>query len=329
MTATTPTHVDSSIPELFAKLTLRDHLRGGFWANLTGPEGSRSAVIRREDLVSQPGDTIHIQVTSPLSGSGQTGDTATLEGNEENLTSSSLKVIPLFYRHGVRWYRRANKKSLIDLRGEARMRLAEWGGEKMDDVRFANFTSSAMLNGEEYAPNVRVIGGGTDAGDVATTDVLTVAELQLVKLALYNQRALPLRTKSGEDVFAMVCHQNTLHDLKRESEYREWVREAAVRGEENPFFRGAVAMIDGMLLFQHSNVPVIADGATASNDVSRNIAFGAEAFIEGVDESPSWEEDDFDYKAQFGIGYEFGFQPRRALAKNSLIVLADATDPLA
>lgn len=328
MTATTPTHVDSSIQELWAKLTLRDHLRGGFWSNLSGKEGSRSPIIRREDLVSQPGDTIHIQITNPLTGSGVSGDTTALEGSEENLTSASKKVIPLFYRHGVRWYTRANKKSLLDLRGEARMRLAEWGGEKMDDVRFANFTSSALMNGELYTPNSRYVGGGSATSDIGTTDTLSVEELQKIKLTLYNNKALPLRTAEGEDVFGMVCHQNTIYNLKRSDEYRDWVREAAEKGKSNPFFRGAVAMVDGMVLFQHSNVPTSADGA-GSIAVARNIAFGAEAFIEGIDQAPTWKEDSFDYENEFGVGYSFGFQPRRALEKNSLIVYAAAVDPLA
>lgn len=327
MTATTPTHVDSSIPELFAKLTLRDHLRSGFWATLTGVEGSGAAIIRREDLVTNPGDTIHVQITNPLTGSGVAGDTTALEGSEENLSTASKKVIPLFYRHGVRWYRRSNKKSLIDLRGEARLRLAEWGGEKMDDVRFANFTSTALMNGELYTPNKFSVGGGTDVpGDIATTDVLDVEALQQIKLELYNNRATPLKTDMGEDVFGIVVHPNTLYNLKRSDEYRDWVREAAEKGKANPFFRGAVAMVDGMLIFQHNNVVTAADGAS-SNSVSRNLAFGSEAFIEGVDESPSWVEKSFDYDNEFGVAYSFGFQPRRALEKNSLLVYAAATAP--
>ncbi len=326
MTSTTPTHVDSSIPELWAKLTLRDHLRSGFWANLTGVEGSRAAIIRREDLVNSPGDTIHIQVTNPLAGAGVAGDTTLLEGSEENLTSGSKKVIPLFYRHAVRWYRRANKKSLIDLRGEARLRLGEWGGEKMDDVRFANFTSSALMNGELYTPNALSVGGGSTPGVVGVADTIDVETLQKIKLALYNNRALPMRTDMGEDIFAMVIHPNTLYNLKRSAEYTDWVREAHERGANNPFFRGAVAMVDGMLLFQHNNVPVASDGETGIA-VSRNIAFGAEAFIEGVDEAPSWNEDDFDYGNEFGIAYQFGFQPRRALEKNSIVVYAAAVAP--
>lgn len=328
MTTTTPTHVDSSIPELWAKLTLRDSLRAGFWAKFVGEEGSRSPIIRRTDLLNNPGDTIHIQVTDALSGAGVAGDTTLLEGAEENLDTTSMKVIPLLYRHAVRTYRRAQKKSILDLRSEAKLRLAEWGQEKMDDVRFTNFVSSAAMNGETYTPEFIVVGGGTaGAADVASTDLLDVETIMKAKLDAYNNRALPLMTEDGNEFFAMVCHPNSLYNLKRSDEYRDWVREAHVRGGDNPFFKGAVAMIDGVLLFQHNNVITANDGAGAIS-VSRNLLFGAEAFVEGLDENVSWNEDDFDYGNSNGIAYSFAFQPRRALAKNSLIVYAAAVNPI-
>lgn len=328
MTVTVPTHVDSSIPEVWARLTLRDSLRQGFWAKFVGEEGSRSPIIRRTDLLNNPGDTIHIQITNPLVGAGVAGDETALEGSEENLSTSSLKVIPLLRRHGVRVNRRANKKSIVDLRGEAKMRLAEWGGEKMDDVRFDLFASTSVLNGETYTPNTRAAGSANTTPDtVAAGDHIVVADLMKVKLDLYNNRAIPLKTSDGEEFFAIVCHPNSLYNLKRQDEYRDWVREAHVRGEGNPFFRGATAMIDGMLIFQHNNVPAPADG-TGGIDVSRNIAFGAEAFVEGLDEGPAWNEDTFDYGLEWGVAYSFAFQPRRALAKNSLVLYADA-EPIA
>lgn len=327
MTFTTGAHVDSSIPELWARLTLRDSLRGGFWSKFVGTEGSRSPIVRRTELLNSPGDTIHIQITDPLSGSGVVGDETALEGSEENLDTTSMKVIPILYRHAVGFYRRANKKSILDLRSEGKMRLAEWGQEKMDDLRFSAFVSSTDLNGEDYTPEFIVAGGGTTgASDVATTDTLDVETIQKAKLEAYNNRALPLKTVDGDEFFGLVCHPNTLYNLKRSDEYRDWVREAEVRGKDNPFFRGAVAMIDGVVIYQHNNVVTASDGAS-SNSVSRNVLFGAEAFVEGISEDVTWVEDTFDYGNKLGIAYSFAFQPRRALAKNSVIVYAAATAP--
>lgn len=327
--STTPTNVDSSIPELWSKLTLRDHLRAGFWGKLAGDEFSGAPMIQVTDLVNKPGDTIHIQITNPLTGAGVSGDSTVLQGNEETLSTTDLKVIPVFYRHAVSWVRRAAKKSVVALREEAKLRLGEWGGEKMDDLRFANFSqATGLFNGETYTPNFLVVGGGsTGASDVGTTDKLDVESIQKIKLSLYNSRAQPLKTVDGEEYYAMVCAPNTIYDLKRSDEYRDWVREARERGADNPFFKGSIAMIDGVLLFQHNNVVTANDGA-GSIAVSRNIAFGAEAFVEGVDENPSWDEEAFDYGNRFGVAYGFGCQARRALEKNSLLVYASNVTPL-
>lgn len=321
--------VDTSIPEVWAKMVLRDMKRGGFWGRFSGPEFSGSAIVQKTDLLNNPGDHIHIQITGALSGAG-VADEEVLQGNEEGLSTTEMLVAPKYYRHGVLSKRRAQKKSILDLRSEARLRLAEWGEQKIDSLRFSNFVlsqASKLVTGDtdNYVAKFRVVGDASantgTIDDVASGDTLTVAELQKAKLTLYNQVAKPLRI-DGDDVFALVCHPNALYQLKRETEYRDWVREAQVRGADNPFFRGATAMIDGIVIYQHSGVPAVANAGSVN--VASNLMFGAEAFIEGLDEAPSWDEETRDYGAEFGVAYGFAIQSRRALPKNSLIVYSAA-----
>lgn len=328
--STTPTNVDSSIPEVWAKRVLKEHLRDGFWGRFMG-----SAIVQQTELLGA-GDTLHIQVTNPLSGAGVEGDTALLQGNEENLTTSEIKCLPKLIRHGVRTYRRANKKSILDLRMEARDRLAEWGAEVMDDKRFLNFSlltfaADANFGGdhgaEAYTPNVYVCGGGADEGDVEVGDDLTVEAVQEISLKLYTQKARPVMI-DGQEYFALVVSPYALHALKREAEYRDWVREAHTRGPENPFFRGATAIIDGMVIFRHTNVITAATGGVGGTvPYFQGIAFGAEAFVEAVDEAPSWAEESFDYGNELGVGYGFAFEPRRALELSSVQVYGSSPTP--
>lgn len=325
MAVTTPTNVDTSIPEIWAQLVLRDHLYAGFFAEMIGPEGSGKPIIQKTELLNKPGDTIHIATSSPLAGAGVSGDTTALQGSEEALTLADLTVIPTLFRHAVRINRRANKKSIVDLRSEARMRLGEWGGQKMDTVRMANFVQTANLNGVAYTPNTYAVGGPVvtpTVNDINAGDKLSVQAIQEIRLRLFNNRAKPL-VVDGLPVFGLLVHPNTLYDLKRESEYVSWVRDAQVRGDSNPFFRGATAMIDGVVIFEHPNVTTVVNAGTVT--VSKNVAFGAEAFVEGVDEDVNWAEDEFDYGLEFGIAYSFAFQPRRGLEKNSIQVWAAAT----
>lgn len=328
--STTPTDVDTSIPEMWAKDTLREHLREGFWGRFVG-----SAIVQRTELLGA-GDLLHIQVTNPLSGAGVEGDTALLQGNEENLATSEIKCLPKLIRHGVRTYRRANKKSIIDLREEAKSRLAEWGMETMDDKRFKNFGAAALdgtasfggnHGGETYTANSYVVGGGSSKTDVEVTDLLTVDAVQEIALKLYEQKARPVMI-DGQEYYALVTAPRSLHSLKREAEYRDWVREAHVRGPENPFFRGSTAIIDGVVLFRHTNVLTGSDGGAGGNVAySQGIAFGREAFVEAVDEAPSWAEESFDYGNELGVGYGFAFEPRRALELSSVQVFCANVNP--
>ena len=327
MAFTTPTNVDSSIPELWAKQVLRTHSVGGFWGRFMGGEGSGAPIIQKYDFQNSPGDLLHINITNPLAGAGVAGDLTVLEGNEEALLSTELKAAPEYYRHAVGIYRRTAKKSIIPLRQEARMRLTEWGMVKQDTLRFANFAAIVVpppVTGDAYVPNI-VTAGGTDGtphiDDVVAGDVLTVAEIQKIKLKLMLQHAKPVMV-DGFPTYFLVTHPNTLYQLKREAEYRDWVREAGVRGENNPFFRGATAMIDGVVIHEHERVPV-SNNATAVA-VSKGIAFGAEFALEAIDEAPDWDEDVFDYGNKLGVAYGFAFYPRRALELSSVQVYAAA-----
>ena len=324
MASTNPTHVDSSIPEVWAKDTLRKVRVEGFWGRFVGSEGSGAPIIQKTELLNNPGDLIHIQVTDVLSGAGISGDTAVLEGSEENLATAEIKASPLQYRHGVRMFRRADKKSILDLRSEARQRLEEWSRNKIDALRFSQFAAASLaspLGSETYTPNVFVVGGGTGVNDVAAADDLTVAAIQQIKLNLKLNLAKPLDV-DGIPHYVLVTHPYTTYQLKQESRYESWVREAHIRGEANPFFRGALAVVDGVIIYEHPSVPIVAN-ATPLN-VSKGIAFGAEFAVEALDENISFSEKLFDYDNEYGLAVRWAFQPRRALELSSLQVYATA-----
>jgi hypothetical protein len=151
-TGTVSASVDTSIPEVWAKLVLRDMKRSGFWGRFAGAEASGMPIIQKSDLLNNPGDTIHIQITGALTGAGVTDETV-LAGAEEGLASTEMVTIPTYYRHGVLSKRRAQKKSILDLRGEARLRLAEWGEQKLDALRFSQFvlTQGTKLHTQDTA----------------------------------------------------------------------------------------------------------------------------------------------------------------------------------
>lgn len=336
MTVTTPTHVDTSIPELYAKRVMRNTLRAGFWGRFAGGVGSGMPIIQQTELLNKPGDLIHIQITDSLTGSGVSGDTTALEGSEENLSTSEMKVSPTLYRHGVRIYRRANKKSMIDLREEARFRLEEWGTEKVDDKRFSQFVSVTNSDIPEntgydqpnaFAPNSSdgfATDGSITIDDVAADDKLTVAAIQKLRYHALSLNMRPFKV-GGLPFFALVISPEVEYHLKQDTTYQSYVINAANRGMDNPVFTGAIANIEGVVLYSHFNSPCAANATSVR--VNKGLMFGAESFVEGWDEDVRWVEDTFDYENEWGVGYSFAFQPRRGLEKNTILVYTDATLP--
>jgi N4-gp56 family major capsid protein len=331
--STTPTNVDTAIPEVWANRVLRDHLRAGTWGKFIGAPGSGQPIVQQTELLGKPGDLIHIQTANPLSGSGVAGDTAVLEGNEEALSLSEIRVAPVLTRHGVRINRRANKKSLVELRSEAKMRLAEWGIDKMDNERFRMYTSitaSDVSPDATYTPNVYCVGGpfsGGSKADIVAGDKLTVASLRSIRYKLLSQRAQPFIV-DGVPYFFMFVSPEVEVDLKGDTDYKNYAMNAQSRGMDNPLFTGAIMNVEGLVIFSDYRVPIGTDGGGASVRYAKNLAFGREAFVEGLDETVTWvEREHFDYGMEWGVAYSFAFKPRRGLELASVQVLSSATVP--
>lgn len=348
MSTTLPADVAATTPEVWAKNVLRSHKKLGFWRNMIGREGSGMPIIQKSELLGKPGDLIHIGITNPLSGDGVIGDNAKLEGREEALSTSEIKASPQLHRHAIRWNRRANKKNMVELRTEGGMRLGEWGMVRMETERFRYFMSDGSdgvqsedvfdtaapvalvadplpVAGETYnAANVYV--AGELANEAAITDAngfLTVRDLQVIKVLLDEQNAKPIRTVEGEPVYVAVISPNGAFNIKRDDEYQEYVKLARERAATNPLFTGALAMIDGVVVFESTYVPRFVGTNAATPDLFRGIAFGQEAFVEALDENVSSHElDSTDYGLHRGFSYEFAFQPRRALELSSLQLIA-------
>jgi N4-gp56 family major capsid protein len=318
MTATTPTHVATSIPRKYADKVLRDMAKDTFWDKFV----SGGAIVRQSEVENKPGETIYIQVTAPLTGAGVT-EMATLEGQEENLTTSELTLTPTYIRHGVRMFRRAQKKSMIDLREEARMRLTEWARTKLDVIRFTNFTLQTLHGYPDGSPKLRVVGGGTTKSDVGVTNLMTLAEISKSKYILRDNGGLPFKVDGGE-YYALVVDPWVEYSIKvTDAAYATAQREAGIRGASNPLFTGAQAVWDGVIIHTADNVEVGTDGEGGARWAS-NLLFGREAYMEGFGGGQAWVEKTFDYDNELGVAFGFDYGCQRAFEVRSLQIMSAA-----
>ena len=259
-----------------------------------------------EDFKKDKGSSITFGLGMKLSGDGITGDSE-LEGNEEAMTDYDESVAIDQLRHAVRLTGRMDeKKSAYEMRMSAKSRLATWWAERIDHEildKLCGKTSSTFAN-TPTAPaatrNVWANNAGADASltadEVFDTKVLTAAK-QMAKLA--SPKVAPLRI-GGKEMYVAILHPYQYSDLKKDPVYKQEVREAGVRGNENPIFTGAIGVYDGIIIHEHEYIYAWGGGA-ANIPICRAILCGQQAGVIAYGKDVEWVEKEFDYGNKWGI----------------------------
>jgi len=360
--------------KLWRKELFKDVMDENYFAQsgLMG-EGENNIVQVLNDLKKESGDTITVPLTAKLSGKGVAGDSE-LEGNEESINPYSESISINQMRNAVRLTGRYDeKRNVYDMYMDAKDKLKIWGSEfierqiflKMAGVSVATLTDvngveqigtsidGTVLSTWSNTPDgqttaVEAAGKGerylcadADGLDaIAATDVLTVSIIRQAKMKakLANPKVRPLRIK-GKDFYVMFIHPHQALDLKNDTDYEGALENAAARGDENPIFTGALAVIDGVILVEHEYVPSLdGDGSslvfTSGNTtyapdgvrVFRSMLCGQQAVLMAQTEN-SWEmnEKTFDYGNKKGVATSFigGIQKVRFNSKDYGVVMVD------
>lgn len=273
-----------------------------FWHNFEGPEGSSMPVIRKDDFTKTPGDTIKVDIVLALTGSGQTGDTTSVEGNEEDLKfrQNSFSVSQL--SHGVRWTELAELLNIHDMRSAALNQLRKWLAGKLDGQVWTEISGAGTTIPDA---NKWAAGTATSRNTVADTDAGGRLTLKTItELKAYAQTELklePLRMIDGEEIYVLVTHPYAVMQLKRDdTTWAQAQRDARERSILNPVFTGAAGMWDGVLIKTSDRVPRSLNVGTPIQ-VADGVLLGAQAMMRGYAMYPDWREELFDYGRQTGI----------------------------
>jgi hypothetical protein len=108
--------------------------------------GENAIIQVKEDLTKKAGDSITIALVNRLTNSAVTG-VSTLEGNEEDLVSRSMRVYVDKRRNAVRVPEMAEQRSAISLRNAARPTLLDWS---MEDTRDQYIAALQSINGVAF-----------------------------------------------------------------------------------------------------------------------------------------------------------------------------------
>lgn len=316
-----------------------------FTANGMMGVGSNNIIEIKDDLSKQKGDTITVGLTAKLSGNGVSGDNE-LEGNEEAISAYSDQILIDQKRFGVRLTGLLDEqKNAYDMRQDAKeklamrmqefierqffLKLAGVGHAALTDVAgvviSADYGWSNTGNAVPAADSANGYGARyicadytNGADSLATTDLLTpeLISRAKIKATLASPKIQPLRI-DGKDFYLMFIHPWQAFDLKNNATYAQAQREAAVRGEKNPIFTGALGVWDGVIVHEHEYVPYLdidvvgnnfaatGSGTDISADCFRALLVGRQAGVFARSKfsngKAGWVEKTFDYDNQTGF----------------------------
>lgn len=320
--------------KLWSRKLFREALKQCFMSRYMG-EGSDSLIQVLTDTKKGAGDKITVGLRMQLAGAGIQGD-ATLEGNEEALTtySDSLTIDQL--RHAVRSSGKMSEQRIpFSVREEARMGLQDWWADRIDtsiinsltgntaqsDTRYTGFTSpTAPVYSTTEGVTRQVYVNSNEASDasVSTTSTMTLGAVD--KAVAAAKTAVPLIRPvkaGGNEYFVVFVHPWQTYALRTSTSANDWpvIQRAAMQGGEiakNPIFTGALGVYGNCILVETPRIPA------PTSTTRRSVLCGAQSAIMAVgqDNSPekmSWVEELFDYENQLGVSAGMIFATKKAI----------------
>jgi len=310
MAVTRSADVVAQIPQLWSTKLFYQAEKRTFWHRFEGGEGSGSPIVRKDDLETEAGDTIKLDIALAFTGAGAAGDTALLEGNEEKVVMRQAVITVDSLQHAARWSKKAKILINHNMRSTGLNLLTKWLAGKLDDQvwnEFSGGTGATILEANLPTSMKWFAGSATSIATVADSDTagrLKLNDVSDIKaFAVANNMIEPLEmgdSDTGEEVYGLALHTYAALALKKDSQYQQANREARERSRDNPLFRGALGFWDGVILYQSPRVRTANDGLGAIT-VARNVFFGSQALARSYAFYPDWTEQYFSYGQEQGI----------------------------
>lgn len=304
-----------------------------FWFSNGFIGDSGTSIIQRitELTENERGKVCVMSLVGDMNGDGVVGDNL-LEGNEESLWNDTLEIRIDQLRHGVRNKGKMSEQAtVIRFRATAREKLSFWLADKLDELAFLTISGvsySTKLDGSARAADSQLpslafaadvqtpssarrffAGSATSTATLTTADKVSWNMIVQVQAQAKRRRMKPIRS-GGRDYYALLLSTEQMRDLKVDTNYQTIVSRAAVRGDSNPLFKGATAVVEGVIIYDHQKVYNTLGLASSSKWGASGTVDGAQALLLGAQAlgfaqlgNVSYEEsDNTDYNNRPGIG---------------------------
>tara|TARA_R100001126_G_scaffold31745_1_gene17680 strand:- start:4698 stop:5696 length:999 start_codon:yes stop_codon:yes gene_type:complete len=279
--------------------------KGVYFSKFMG-EGPGNA-IHVKQMEEGKGKDVTFGFVSQLTGSAITGDSS-LEGNEQSLSTYSNTVSTNQKRLAVRDTGKfTNSKVLYDFRSTSLDLLKTQYAELIDADIFSALSPTSGTHAYYRADaSASVYASSDPKAALDDGDDITLADISAMKTLAQiggaaNYRMRPIRV-DGDDYYVLVVHPEVAYDLFELDEFQQIQREAQVRGDSNPLFKGALGIYNGVVIHAHEGVHIGSDAGSGSNvEFARNLFMGAQAACFAESSDMFWVEKTFDYGNQLGI----------------------------
>jgi len=273
-----------------------------------------------------------MQMVNDLEGDGTAGDND-LNGAEEQMVNDAQIIVIDCLAHAVKSKGQMSEQAtVIRFREQAKDKLGFWLPDKVDELMFLTaagraFTLNTDLStrGTSQLPSlkfaasvtpasanrVKYAGTATSEATLTATDKMSWATCVSAKTFARRQGIRPIR-QGGKEYYAMVMSPEQRRDLLLDSTYQTIVSRAAERGSKNPLFMNALAVVDGLILYEHRKVVNTTGLASSSKWGSGGTVEGAQATLMGAGAlgfttlgGGEWlEGDQNDYGRKPAVGYQ-------------------------
>lgn len=261
-----------------------DVARSSYFTNKFAGKGQNATTPIQilTDLEKDEGDEIKFDLLAQLEQEPIFGD-AVQEGTEEKMKyfQDSIRIDQV--RCGVNaGGRMTRKRTLHDIRSQARTKMAEWWARWGDEILFMyqagargvnkflqkSLAFNGFANNPFQAPDAEhqmYAGDATSFNTISTDDKM---DLRMVDRLVTRAETLggeesgipeiqPMKV-DGEDRFVLVMHKYQEHDMRTSTATGQWLdiqkAAAGAEGLKSPIFRGSLGMYRNVVLHSHKSV---------------------------------------------------------------------------
>lgn len=316
MARTTILPTDPNKRKAWSATVAEDSAKDQYYARLVGPEGSRSALVRKTDTEAGRGDEVVTALVAKLRGlpiiEGQK-----LEGNEFKLSHASHTMRVNEFRQGVNVGARIEQSRVgFNLKRQGRDRLTEYISEFTEEVITMALAGARGVGDEVMhfpvgwagypnafrAPDTaHLFVGSTNAHVKATMVDVNLAtpasgdQVSMVTLALLRtkakkmlggqpDKAVKMQTIrfGGKDCYVLPLCPEQISDLRRDIGSQGWfeAQKALITniGRDAEYFKGGAGYFNGILVDECDTGVKFSDyGAGTNIGAARALLMGANA----------------------------------------------------